>query len=406
MSKSRYVNREIESVLLEALQQFPVVAVTGPRQSGKSTLLRETLSDWAYITLDDPLVRQQASDDPKLLLDTIGEPVIIDEFQYVPELLQYLKMRIDNDRGRKGRFVLTGSQQFQATRGLSESLAGRIALLELVSFSLFEVPASNELANLCDLFAAHSLRGSYPELIVDEGIDSRRWYASYLQTYIDRDIRALYDIGNLRDFERVLQLLAARCSQQLNLSSLSREVGVAVNTIKRWVSILESCRIIYLLPTYSRNLGLRVVKAPKVYFIDSGLVCYLTGLRDRKHLMEGPMAGALFENLCVQETLKSFLSKGRIPRMSYLRTQKGFEIDLIVEGENGRLYPFEFKLSRTPKPSMAKSLERFATELEPEAVADSALVCLADDEWPLTSAVRLMSVSHFVNRLRVLQEDS
>ena len=405
MKAKNYIHRELEPVLLEAIGQFSAVAVTGARQSGKSTLLRRVLSDWSYVTLDDPLVRQQAINDPQLLLDTVGEPVIIDEFQYVPELLHYLKMRIDNDRALKGRFVLTGSQQFLATKGLSESLAGRIALLELAPFSLFEVQRSISFPDSCDLFATNSLRGTYPELVVDQAMDAGRWVASYLQTYIDRDIRALYDIGNLRDFERVLQLLAAHCSQQLNLSSISRDVGVAVNTIKKWVSILESCGLIYLLPAYSRNLGLRVVKAPKVYFVDSGLVCYLTGLQDRKHLMEGPMAGALFENLCVQEALKSFLSRGRMPRMSYLRTQNGLEIDLIMESENGKLIPFEFKLSRTPKVSMTKPLERFVTELEPDSSGAGAVVCLAEADIQLTRNVRALSLNRFVSQLRAMESE-
>ncbi|MFA7175113.1 MAG: DUF4143 domain-containing protein, partial [Kiritimatiellia bacterium] len=172
-----------------------------------------------------------------------------------------------------------------------------------------------------DLFVENTLRGCYPELVLNKKIDARQWYSSYVQTYIERDIRSLYDIGNLRDFERVLQLLAARCSQQLNYSSISRDVGVAVNTVKRWVSVLEACRIIYLLPAYYRNLGQRLVKAPKIYFLDSGLVCYLTGLSDRGHLLDGPMAGALFENFCVQEALKCSLAKGVVPRLSYLRTQ-------------------------------------------------------------------------------------
>lgn len=399
MNKARYIYRDIEPVLLSILHQVPAVALTGPRQSGKSTLLRHVLKGYSYITLDDPLVRQQAIEDPRMLLDTAGEPVIIDEFQYVPELLHYIKMRIDNKRHLKGRFVLTGSQQFLATKGLAESLAGRIALLELAPFGIKECQRSGNHGNSQELLAECSLRGSYPELVVDHIVEPFRWYASYLQTYIDRDIRALYDIGNLRDFERVLQLLAARCSQQLNLSSLSRDVGVAVNTVKRWVSILEACRIIYLLPAYSRNIGLRIVKAPKVYFVDSGLVCYLTGLRDKQHLLDGPMGGALFENLCVQEALKCALSKGLSPRMSYLRTQNGLEIDLIVEGENGRFFPFEFKLSSTPKPMMAKPMERFTSELEPDVSAKGTLVCLTENNAPLTRNVDMMGLAAFADHL-------
>ena len=402
MNLVKYIKRELEKELFCALSQFPAVAVTGPRQSGKSTLLRVALPEYTYITLDDPVVRGQAVNDPNLFLDSIREPVIIDEFQYAPELLHYIKMRIDSDRGVKGRFVLTGSQQFIATKGLSESLAGRIGLLELVPFSLLEYQCANGSKDSCEVFAELTLRGSFPELVVDKSLDASRWYASYLQTYIERDIRTLYDIGNLRDFEQTLKLLAARCSQQLNLSTLSRDVGVSVNTIKRWISILEACRIIYLLPAYYRNLGQRVVKSPKVYFVDSGLVCYLTGLRDKQHLMAGPMAGALFENFCIQEALKASLVKGVVPRLSYLRTKSGFEIDLVVEAENGALYPFEFKISKTPKPVMANSLERFIEKMEPDKAVTGALVSLSESDLLLKKRVSSVSIFKFADWLRVL----
>jgi len=395
----KYIQRHLEGVLLKSLQQFSAVAVTGPRQSGKSTLLRHTLPDYKYITLDDPLVRMQANDDPILFLDSVKTPVIIDEFQYAPQLLHYIKMRIDENRAVKGGFILTGSQQFVATKGLSESLAGRIALLELPPFCIQECQKAGLPVDPVDLFVENTLRGCYPELVLNKKIDARQWYSSYVQTYIERDIRSLYDIGNLRDFERVLQLLAARCSQQLNYSSISRDVGVAVNTVKRWVSVLEACRIIYLLPAYYRNLGQRLVKAPKIYFLDSGLVCYLTGLSDRGHLLDGPMAGALFENFCVQEALKCSLAKGVVPRLSYLRTQNGFEVDLIVEADGGALHPFEFKLSATPKRSMASALDRFITELEPEKSRAGAVVCLNKSGVALTKNVASASLLDFADSL-------
>jgi predicted AAA+ superfamily ATPase len=400
MKTHHYVQRDIEDVLAKVLQQFPAVAITGPRQSGKSTLLRQSLPGFNYVTLDDPLTRRQATEDPVLFLESVKTPMVIDEFQYAPDLLHYIKMRIDENRGEKGRFVLTGSQQFIATRGLSESLAGRIALLELPPFGIQEGQRAGLPAEAMDLFVENALRGSYPELAIDKEMDSRQWYASYVQTYLERDIRTLYDIGNLRDFENVLQMLAARCSQQLNYSTLSRDVGVAVNTIKRWVSVLEACRIIYLLPAYYRNLGQRLIKAPKVYFVDSGLVCYLTGLSDRQHLIAGPMAGALFENFCVQEALKCQLAKGIVPRMSYLRTQNGFEIDLVVEGTDGRLHPFECKLSRTPKRTMAKSIERFITELEPERSGRGAIVSLGKSDLPLTQNVSAWDVVQYAEQLK------
>ena len=266
---AKYITRDLETVLKQALGESPVVAITGPRQTGKSTLLRQTLSEYAYVTLDDPMVRQQAIEDPVFFLDSFPSRLIIDEFQYAPGLLSYIKMRVDENRSEKGVYVLTGSQQFVATKGLSDSLAGRIILLELGAFGLKEWGRA-EKADAKTAFVRACLRGSFPELVTDTAVNTERWYASYLQTYLERDIRTLYDIGNLREFSRTLQLLAARCSQNLNYSTIAGDIGISVNTVKRWVSILEACRLIYLLPPYFRNIGSRIVKSPKVYFLDAG----------------------------------------------------------------------------------------------------------------------------------------
>jgi len=398
----RYIKRDLEPALRETLKQFPAVAITGPRQTGKSTLLLHALPDYAYVTLDDPLARRQALDDPELLLDQAGERVIIDEIQYAPSLLPHLKMRIDRRRGERGRFVLTGSQQFALIKNLGESLAGRIGLLELPPFSLGEAARVAKSSSTRGAFERACLRGSFPEVVTSPELDATRWYASYVQTYLERDIRGLYDVGGLREFERFLQLLAARCAQALNLSALANDVGAAVNTIKKWVSILEAGRIVYLLPPYHSNLGKRVVKAPKVYFIDCGLVCYLTRLRDVQHLMHGPLAGPLFENFCLQEVIKAMLSEGVPPRLYYLRTKNGLEVDLLIEGNDGRLRPFEFKLAQTPRAEMGDALSRFADEfaaLRPEA---GEVVTLGAQARQLTKAVRAIPVTELVAAAREL----
>jgi predicted AAA+ superfamily ATPase len=397
--KKGYIERDIEAVLKKALGESPVVAITGPRQTGKSTLLKEVLTGYSYVTLDDPLVRQRAIEDPSFFLDSFPAKLIIDEFQYAPNLLHYIKMRVDENRSEKGAYVLTGSQQFVATKGLSESLAGRIVLLELGAFGIEEWSRVNRVDSKTG-FVRACLRGSFPELATDRAVNTHRWYAGYVQTYLERDIRTLYDIGNLRDFERTLQLLAARCSQNLNYSTIAGDVGVSVNTVKRWVSILEACRIIYLLPPYFKNMGSRIVKSPKIYFLDSGLVCYLTGLESEDHLMKGPMAGALFENHCIQEAVKTSFSMGKQPRFYYLRTQNGFEIDFIAAGRDGVLYPVEFKLSKTPKTKMAASVERFVTELEPDQSIQGSLVSLADHSQPLTRNVQHTTISDFISTLK------
>ena len=395
---SLYIRREIEDVLKTSLQEAPVVAITGPRQTGKSTLLRESLPDYAYVTLDDPLLRQQAIEDPVFFLNGFESKLIIDEFQYAPDLLHYIKMRVDGNRQEKGQYVLTGSQQFVSTKGISESLAGRIILLELGAFDCKERARVSRTDSKAD-FVQACLRGSFPELVTDQARNTQRWYGGYLQTYLERDIRMLYDIGSLREFERTLQLLAARCSQSLNYSTIARDIGVSVNTIKRWVSILEACRLIYLLPPYFRNLSSRIVKSPKVYFLDAGLVSYLTGLETEAHLFKGPMAGALFENYCIQEAVKHSFARGRPPRFCYLRTQNGFEIDFIAVGSGGKIFPAEFKLTQSPKTKMAAPLERFITDLEPEYSEGGALVSITDQSAPLTRNVTHLTVPDFLDRL-------
>lgn len=397
-----YIPRDIEPRLLRLLTSSPCVAVTGPRQAGKSTLLRHCLPDYAYVTLDDPFYREQAHSDPLLLLDSLGERAIIDEIQLAPQLLSYVKIRVDNRRGIKGRYLFTGSQQFGLIRNLNESLAGRIALLELLPMSVAEKRRHLTLADSAALFRHAALTGSYPELVADDAIDLPSWYASYLQTYLERDIRTIYNIGDLRDFQRFVRLLAARCGQQLNMSEFSRDLGVSVPTVKSWLSILEASRVVYLLPPYYANLGKRITKAPKVYFIDIGLACALAGVQDEAHLFNGPMAGALFENFCVQETLKLFFAKGIRPPLYYLRTGNGLEVDLLVEPSAGVLLPVEIKLTKTPTPKQARTLTSFRelfTDLSP---APGLLLSLSDESRPLTRDVAAVTLDEYMRRLAEL----
>ena len=244
-------------------------------------------------------------------------------------------------------------------------MAGRIGLLELLPFSALEkkkIPGL-VLPTQLDYFVHACLKGDFPEIAVHKAMDSHIWYAGYLQTYLERDIRGIYNVGSLRDFQQFLKLLAARCSQVLNLSSLAGEIGISINTVKRWVSILEASRIIYLLPPYYGNLGKRISKTPKVYFTDCGLVCYLTGLKSREHLLNGPLAGALFENFCIQETVKAFLNRAERPPLYYLRTQDNLEVDLLIETGLRTLIPVEIKLTKTPKPAMAGNIEKIRRAL-------------------------------------------
>ncbi len=394
-----YITRDIEERLLQLLKSSPCVAVTGPRQAGKSTLLRHCLDNYRYVTLDDPFFREQAHADPQLFLDSLGERGIIDEIQLAPGLLSYVKIRVDARRNLKGRYVFTGSQQFGLIKNLSDSLAGRIALLELLPMSVSEKRRHLKLPETIDLFRHAALQGCYPELVIDGDVDLQSWYASYLQTYLERDIRTIYNIGDLRDFQRFVRLLAARCGQQLNMSDFSRDLGVTVPTVKSWLSILEACRVIYLLPPYYANLGKRITKAPKIYFIDIGLACNLAGVRDEDHLFRGPMAGPLFENFCIQETIKYFLGRGEHPPLYYLRRGNGVEVDLLIEPEHGVLIPVEIKLSKTPTRQLARSLTAFGKSFEKLGLAPGLLLSLTDRTLPLTREVTAVTFDDYLTSL-------
>lgn len=379
----QYIPRESEAFVRRIVHSFPSVALTGMRQAGKSTLLRHTFPDFTYVTFDDPLRQQEALEDPALFLQKCPEPVILDEIQYVPEITRFIKLKIDQQRNVYGRFILTGSQQFTLIKHLGDSLAGRIGLLELYPFSIHEklrIPhCAESLKTPLEAYVDACLRGSFPELSTMPDTDPWIWYGSYLRTYIERDVRGLYGIGSIREFQCFMQLLATRCSRQLNMSSLANDVGVATNTIKNWISILESSRIIFLLPPWTANVGKRVVKSPKVYFADCGLVCYLSGIRDRHYVLEGSQAGALFENFVIQEIVKTAAFHGNSPSLYYLRTRDGLEIDLIIEDSPRRVIPVEIKLSQTPKSAMAAPMERCRAEFPSLKLADGHIVCLTPE---------------------------
>lgn len=343
-----YLHRALESTLARHLSHFPVVGIAGPRQSGKSTMLLRTLGKkYEYVTFDDFSTLQIFQEDPERFLRLHPGPVIFDEIQRVPDLFVRLKLLVDKDRRSKGRFILTGSSQFAFMKQVSESLAGRIGLLTLLPFQHSEVPAPRRREAIW--------KGTYPELVVERYAHREDWYSSYVETYLTRDVRELGGVGDLRDFRRCLVLLAGRTGQLLNISELARELGVSVNTVKRWISVMEASFIVYLLKPFYANIGKRLVKSPKVYFVDTGLVSFLTGIRTETMFEDGPLAGPLFENYLVSEVLKHATHAGQQPDLSFIRTSNGVEVDLVIDRGSSREF-IEVKNTETFRPDFLKAI--------------------------------------------------
>ncbi|RPH61109.1 MAG: ATP-binding protein, partial [Chloroflexi bacterium] len=372
-----YIPRSLEPVIQKAAGEFPAVVLVGPRQSGKTTLLKHVFGErYPIVSLEPPDVRLAARNDPRGFLSLYPPPVVFDEIQYAPDLLPYIKEQIDSNRSLAGQYLLTGSQNLLLMQQVTESLAGRAAILKLLPLSRWEIarmPARNlpwEANPSPGLPPQTStelweqiLRGFYPELAIHPDRDIRLWQSSYIQTYLERDVRNLRNIGDLTLFQTFLRALAARSAQILNLSDLARDVGVSVNTAKDWISILEASFQIFILRPYYANIGKRLIKSPKIYFVDIGVLCHLVGLRDIEHALAGPMGGVIFENLVVADLFKIFVHRGDEPPLYYWRTVAGAEVDLIVEMQNS-LIPLEIKQSETPRPEMAKDLLSFQRDFE------------------------------------------
>ncbi len=375
-----YIDRSLEPVVRKAAREFPAVVLAGPGQSGKTTLLRHLFREThRYVSLEPPDVRAAATDDPRSFLETNPPPVIIDEVQCAPGLMPFIKERVDKCRGKTGQYLLTGYRNLLLSEKITRSFRGRATLLRLLPLSYREIvktPHANFPWEKGARTGRHNynfralwesfLQGGYPEIAANPKRDIARWHANHVQTYLDRDLRSLRQIEDLARFHRFLRALAARSAQLLNITDLARDLGLAVNTVKAWISVLETTGQVFILRPYFRNVGKRLVKTSKVYFADVGTLCYLVGLKDAEHAMSGPMGAAIFETAVIGEIMRRLSGRGERPHLYFWRTSTGAEVDLIVETA-GKLIPIEIKTSATPDRSMARNIVAFRKDLYGQA---------------------------------------
>lgn len=351
------VQRILQNQLLNLAQKYPVITISGPRQSGKTTLTKMTLPDKVYVNLERPDIKDFALNDPIRFLERYPEGAILDEFQNVPNLTSYIQVIVD-DKPLNGRFILTGSRQFEIMGTVSQSLAGRTAVLKLYPFSLGEIAgAYPRVTNDENIF-----RGFYPRLI-DQNIHPSQFHSDYLQTYIERDVRQIINVKNLALFEKFIRLCAGRTGQLLNLNSLAADTGINHNTAREWLSVLEASFVIHLVQPYYENIGKRLVKSPKLYFIDTGLACYLLGIENAAQIITHPLRGNLFENMAVIETLKFFQNRGFLHPFYFYRESNGTEADILIP-VGGKLLAVEVKSAETIDKSYWRSLKLMEKQIQ------------------------------------------
>ncbi len=395
------LTRTLQPVLNKAAKSFRVLLVNGQRQVGKSTILKDLAkgTNRGYVSLDDVGLRKLAQEDPKLFLQEIPPPIIIDEVQYAPELFPQMKIYVDEHPNKKGAFWLTGSQKYKLMKGVRESLAGRVAIFDLMGLSYREkikMPFSSKpfLPSMNRQIAGKKLsvqqvykriwEGSLPEPVINKKMERNRYYASYIQSYIERDVRDFYSVAKPIQFFDFVSVVAAQTGQLLNYNSMARDIGIDVKTAQTWMGILERSGLVYLLHPYSPNITNRIIKTPKMYFLDTGLCAYLTKWLTPESLMKGAMAGAILETYVVGEILKSYLHNGEEPLMYMYRDANQNEIDVVLE-QNGTLYPIEIKRTANPSTSDCKSFKEL--EKLKKKVGCGAIICLQDERIALSRSV-------------------
>lgn len=400
-----YIARHIEKTIEKSFAAFPAVLITGPRQVGKSTLLLNKFKNIPNVTLDNPLQLLSLRQDPVEFFKLHGSPLIIDEVQRAPECFSVLKYMIDSDR-RAGMYILTGSQKYALMKGVSESLAGRIGIIDMLGLSdreIYEDPFDRPFLPTTDYLlerrpkttpSIQNLwerihRGSMPELYSNENMDWEQYYAAYVDTYIERDVKQLGSVGDTLAFTQFMTALASRTGELLNAASLARDIGVDSKTVKRWLSILQASNIIYLLQPFSLNINKRIIKTPKVYFTDTGLVCYLCRWLTPETLANGAMAGSIYETFIVSEILKSYYNAGKEPDLYFFRNTDGQEVDLLFY-RDGKLYPIEIKKTSSPNVKDTKHFGTLSTFFPSLEVSEGGIICNAEDLLPLGQNLKII----------------
>ena len=402
-----HLKRTLTPKIIQASKSFPVVLITGPRQVGKTTIFEDVKEpERISVSLDDPEVRVLAQEDPRLFLSTYKPPVLIDEIQYAPQLFPYIKMIADKEK-KPGSYWITGSQVFPLMKNVSESLAGRVGVLDLQGLSQSEKQKrpfrkpflpSSEINNELIPYPSESLyecifRGSFPGFVANSNMDWQSFYRSYVSTYLERDVRQILNIAQENNFIKFLSVAAARTGQILNYSDMARDCDVTVATIKSWVSVLRTSGLVFLLYPYSNNLTKRAIKTPKLYFYDTGLVCYLCRIWDSKSAEDGILSGALMETFVVSEIAKSYIHNGKMPNFYFYRDKTGKEIDLIIE-ENLALYPVEIKRTATPSKADIKNFKVLDSIKGKKRLGLGAVISLRPDLLPISKDTVAIPVSY------------
>ncbi len=399
-------NREATEVIKKISDTFRVLLVTGPRQTGKTTLLKSLKPEnMGYVTLDDKVLRKQAQDDPKLFLEEHPAPLFIDEAQYAPDLFSYIKINVDNSKA-KGQYWITGSQQFNLMKNASESLAGGVGIVNLNSFTYSEI-VKNENKDLFnpdklkkaakievnDLFEI-IFKGGMPEFYDNPKIDRNLYFQNYINTYIEKDVRELIEIGKLEEFKKFMVSIASRIGEQLNYSDISKDCGVSVPTIISWMSVLVSSGLVYLLEPYMSSQLKRMTHIPKIYFMDTGLAAYLAGWESARDLQLSSTSGHYLENFVICEIIKSYNARGIKPNLSYYRDKEKHEINLVLY-KNNKLYPFEIKKTASPNSSMISSFKYL--ENSKKEIATGGIICLYDNLMKMDEKNYIIPISSVIN---------